>query len=456
MTHSELFDELRRLVANRNWQEIEELVSEWPPAELADLLVEKDKTNRILFFRALPRELAGQVFTHLPPSARDELMEALTDGETREVLSGMEPDDRTRLLEELPAEVVRHLLDTLPREELREARWLLGYPDESVGRLMTPDYVMVRPDRTVEEALEHVRSRAEEYETVNIVYVAEKDGRLLDAVGLRRLLMAESGSLIADLVRGPVITLNASDDREEAVRVMERYDLPVLPVVDGDGLMLGIVTHDDVMDVAEGEFTEDMYRLAGISWSEEELGRSATILEASLPKVLKLRLPWLLVALGGGLMAGGVVGQFEDTLESIVILAFFIPVIMDMGGNVGTQASTIFVRGFALGHISAQNVWRHVWREGRTGLSVGLIVGVVGGGAAWLWQGIPELGLVIFLSMVATCTIASVVGFAVPWLAHKAGKDPAAVADPFITTIKDVSGLLIYFGLATWLLRALL
>lgn len=240
------------------------------------------------------------------------------------------------------------------------------------------------------------------------------------------------------------------------IRTAERYDLNVLPIVDEGGVMLGIVTVDDLMDVAEGEFTEDMFRLAGISWSDEELGRSARILDASLPRVLKLRLPWLLVALPGGLMAGGVVGQFEETLEAIVFLAFFIPVVMDMGGNVGTQASTIFVRGFALGHITPENVWGHVWREGRTGLSVGLIVGVVAGAAAWAWQGLFEMGMVILLGMVGTCTIASVVGFIIPWLAHKAGKDPAAVAGPFITTIKDVSGLLIYFGLATWLLGALL
>jgi magnesium transporter len=455
MTHAELLEELRDLVASRSWDEIRDRVADYPPAELADLLLEKEKTQRILFFRALPRDLAGQVFSHLPPEARDDLLGSLTDRESREVLSEMEPDDRTRLLSELPAGVVRRLMDFLPREELEEARWLMGYPEESVGRLMTPDYVMVRPDWSVGRALDHIRSRVDDFETVNTLYVVDGKGTLLDAVGIRRLLLLDAESLIEDLVRGPVIALEAAADREEAVRAMERYDLPVLPVVDEAGVLLGIVTHDDVMDVAEGEFTEDMYRLAGINWSEEEVGRSSTILEASLSRVLKLRLPWLLVALAGGLMAGGVVGQFEETLEAVVILAFFIPVIMDMGGNVGTQASTIFVRGYALGHITDQTVWRHVLRETRTGLSVGLIMGAVGGIAAWAWQGIPELGMVIFVSMVATCTIASLVGFAVPWLAHRAGKDPAAVADPFITTIKDVSGLLIYFGLATWLLEAM-
>jgi magnesium transporter len=286
--------------------------------------------------------------------------------------------------------------------------------------------------------------------------VTDETGHVEGVLSVRRLLWAEPQTVIAEIMYRTVASLSPTEDREAAVRTAERYDLTVLPVVGADGVMLGIVTIDDLMDVAEGEFTEDMFRLAGINWSEEEVGRSTRILDASLGQVLKLRLPWLLVALAGGLMAGGVVGQFEETLEAIVILAFFIPVVMDMGGNVGTQASTIFVRGFALGHITAENVWPHMWREGRTGLAVGLIVGLVAGVAAWLWQGIFELGIVIFISMIATCTIASLVGFAVPWIAHKAGKDPAAVADPFITTIKDVTGLLIYFGLATWLLGALL
>jgi magnesium transporter len=407
-------------------------------------------------FRALPRDYAAEVFSHLEPHEEAALLRDLTEDETRHVLADMAPDDRTEFLEELPGEVAKRFLGLLSPEDMEEARVLLGYPEESVGRLMTPDFVSVRPAWTVRQALDHVREKGREAETINVIYVTDETGHVEGVLSVRRLLWAEPQTVIAEIMYRTVASLSPTEDREAAVRTAERYDLTVLPVVGADGVMLGIVTIDDLMDVAEGEFTEDMFRLAGISWSEEEVGRSTRILDASLGQVLKLRLPWLLVALAGGLMAGGVVGQFEETLEAIVILAFFIPVVMDMGGNVGTQASTIFVRGFALGHITAENVWPHMWREGRTGLAVGLIVGLVAGVAAWLWQGIFELGIVIFISMIATCTIASLVGFAVPWIAHKAGKDPAAVADPFITTIKDVTGLLIYFGLATWLLGALL
>ena len=456
MTQGEMGQEVRKLVQERSWDRIRELVQDQLPAEVAEVLTETEGTERALFYRSLPPDVAADVFAYLDPDTRETLLDQLTDQETRAVVEEMEPDDRTRLLSELPDTVVQSLLKHLSQEELAEARWLLGYPEESVGRLMTPDYLSVQPAWTVRHALDHIRERGEEYETVATVYVEEEDGTLVDAVSVRRLLMAEPNAKISEFVRGPVIRLEANQDREEAVRAMERYDLPVLPVVGERNRMLGIVTHDDVMDVAEDEFTEDMYRLAGISWSEEEAGRSARILEGSLWEVLRLRVPWLLVALAGGLMAGGVVGQFEDTLEAIVILAFFIPVIMDMGGNVGTQASTIFVRGFALGHITDENVIRHIFREFRTGLTVGLIMGAVGGLAAWAWQGIPELGIVILVSMTVTCAVASLVGFLIPWVAHKAGGDPAAVSDPFITTVKDVTGLLIYFGLATWLLAALL
>jgi magnesium transporter len=448
--------DVRAWVTARDLKMVRETLTTLAVPEAVDLLRELDTAERAVAFRALPRDYAAEVFSHLEPHEEAALLRDLTEDETRHVLADMAPDDRTEFLEELPGEVAKRFLGLLSPEDMEEARVLLGYPEESVGRLMTPDFVSVRPAWTVRQALDHVREKGREAETINVIYVTDETGHVEGVLSVRRLLWAEPQTVIAEIMYRTVASLSPTEDREAAVRTAERYDLTVLPVVGADGVMLGIVTIDDLMDVAEGEFTEDMFRLAGINWSEEEVGRSTRILDASLGQVLKLRLPWLLVALAGGLMAGGVVGQFEETLEAIVILAFFIPVVMDMGGNVGTQASTIFVRGFALGHITAENVWPHMWREGRTGLAVGLIVGLVAGVAAWLWQGIFELGIVIFISMIATCTIASLVGFAVPWIAHKAGKDPAAVADPFITTIKDVTGLLIYFGLATWLLGALL
>jgi magnesium transporter len=456
MLHAQTHPGIRQLIEQREWNTLREVLADLPPPDIADLLHDLEKRERVLLFRALPRDQAAEVFTHLDADEHRQLIHDLTDEETRRLLADLHPDDRTALLEELPENVTEQLMTLLSPEDLREARFLLGYPEESVGRLMTPDYVAVRKHWTIEQALRHVRRRGKLAETVNRIFVVDEDWKLVDDIELRRLILGELDDTVESVMDHTYAAVQATEDREEAVRTIQRYDQSVLPVVDAEGVLVGIVTVDDLMDVAEGEFTEDMYRLAGITWSEEEEGRSVRILEANLPQVLRLRMPWLLVALAGGLMAGMVVGQFEETLEAIVFLAFFIPVIMDMGGNVGTQASTIFVRGFALGHIRESEVWRFVAREGRTGFTIGVLVGSVAGLAAWAWQGIFELGLVIFISMTITCTVASLIGFAIPWLAHKAGKDPAAVSDPFITTIKDMTGLLVYFSLATWLLAGML
>jgi magnesium transporter len=412
--------------------------------------------ERVLLFRALPRSLSGEVFSYLKRPAQDALLKELADEETRELLAHLKPDDRTALLEELPAEVTRRLMDLLGPEDLEEARTLLGYPEKSVGRLMTPDYVALRPGWTVAEALEHIRKVGYDSETLSRVYVTDDDGKLLDDIRIRQLILAEPEQRVDELMDGSVISISAFADQEEAVRLTERYDLFALPVVASGGVLLGIVTVDDVMDVAEAEATEDTFKRAGVDYADDEVSRSEAVLESPLSTILRLRLPWLMVALVGGLIAATVIGAYEETLEALVALAFFVPLIMDMGGNVGTQASTIFVRGVAVGQVEAGNVIRHLSKEILFGFATGLIVGVLAGAAAFLWQGMLELALVIFLSMTAVCTIASLIGYAIPWLAHRLDYDPAAVSDPFITTVKDATALLIYFALASALMGAFL
>jgi magnesium transporter len=328
-----LRDDVRTWVEARELGRVRERLTQIAVPETADVLRALEPAERAVAFRALPRDYAAELFAHLDPDEEEALLRNLTENETRHILADMAPDDRTEFLEELPGEVAKRFLGLLSPEDLEEAKILLGYPEESVGRLMTPEFVAVRPSWTVRQALDHVREESQEAETINVIYVTDEDGRVEGVLSVRRLLWAEPQSRVEEIMYRTVATISPNDDREEAVRFAERYDLNVLPVVDRRGILLGIVTVDDLMDVAEGEFTEDMFRLAGINWSEEELGRSARILDASLVNVLKLRLPWLLVALAGGLMAGGVVGQFEETLEAIVILAFFIPVVMDMGGT---------------------------------------------------------------------------------------------------------------------------
>jgi magnesium transporter len=257
-----------------------------------------------------------------------------------------------------------------------------------------------------------------------------------------------------------LVTVNADADPEYAADEIAERDFPALPVVDDDGVLVGVLRTEDMIEVVEEEATEDIMKSAGFSFTDVETARSSAILESSITKILRLRLPWLIVALAGGLMAGGVIEQFEDTLEAVVALAFFVPVIMDMGGNVGTQASTIFVRGLALGHIDDRNAMRHFAREGLIGLLIGLIIGSIGAAAAYVWQiNEPyalELATVVFVGLVSVCVVASVVGYVIPWIMNKLGFDPAAASDPLITTVKDITALLIYFGLAAVLLAELI
>jgi magnesium transporter len=447
---------IRSLIERREWDGIQQLLKGWPPAAVVDIMYQLHKMERVLFFRALSRSQASKVFAHLNRADQDALLRELTDSETQQLLADLPPDDRVALLSSLPDSVTRRLLNLLNEADLEEVRWLLGYPEESVGRLMTPDFVAVRPDWTVEQAITHIRKVGWDSETVNHIYVTGTDGTLLGDVRLRQLLLAGAEQQIDVIMNRATATLEAQADQEEAVRMIKRYDQYALPVVGDDNHLLGIVTVDDLMDVEEREVTEDFHKQAGEGISADEHAYSEALLDSSIWKVLRLRLPWLLVALVGGLFAGVVMERFEETLAAVVALAFFIPLIMDMGGNVGTQSSTIFVRGLSVGQIQRDNIKEQLFREVLTGLATGVIIGALAGLVAFIWQGIFELGLVIFLSMVTVCTLASLIGYGIPWLAHKLNRDPATVSAPFITTIKDVTALAVYFALANWLLSALL
>ncbi|AUX09213.1 magnesium transporter MgtE [Halalkaliarchaeum desulfuricum] len=327
-----------------------------------------------------------------------------------------------------------------------------------VADVADDDYVAVEEDTFVGMAISQFREFAptdEEEATIYYIYVTDEGGKLRGVLSFRELLNAPEDQEVGEIMETDVISLNAEADVELAARQMQELEYPALPIVDENNNLVGIARADDMVAVIEEEATEDMLKMTGLDFSDLEVSRSSAILESGVFRILRIRLPWLIVALAGGLMAGGVIGQYEAQLEAVVALAFFIPVIMDMGGNVGTQSSTIFVRGVALGHIEEQNVWAHVLKEGTVGAIIGVIVGGIAALAAFLWLGNADIALVVFISMVATCIIASEVGYLIPWVAHRIGWDPAAASDPVITTIKDISALIIYFSLAALLLAEL-
>ncbi|ELY59888.1 MgtE integral membrane protein [Natronococcus amylolyticus DSM 10524] len=347
-------------------------------------------------------------------------------------------------------------------ERTRAADGGIEFHADRVADVTEADFVAVTQETFVGHAIEQFRDfePVSDETTVYYLYVTDNSGRLVGVMSLRELLNAPEDDVVETHMHTDLVTIDADADPEHAADEVAERDFPALPVIDDDGMLVGVLRTEDMIEVVEEEATEDIMKSAGFSFTDVETARSSAILESSITKILKLRLPWLIVALAGGLMAGGVIEQFEDTLEAVVALAFFVPVIMDMGGNVGTQASTIFVRGLALGHIDDRNAMRHFAREGLVGLLIGLIIGGIGAAAAYVWQiNEPyalELATVVFVGLVSVCVVASVVGYVIPWIMNKLGFDPAAASDPLITTVKDITALLIYFGLAAVLLSELI
>jgi magnesium transporter len=436
--------DIKELIQGRGWTALRQALSEWPPPEVADLLTDLDKSERVLLFRSLSRDMAAEVFAHLELEQRNALLRELTDEETRALLSDLSPDDRTSLLEELPGEVTQRLLNFLTPADLAEARALLGYPEESVGRLMTPDYIAVRPNWTVEQALAHIRQQGREMETVNVVYVVDANWRLQDELDLRRLIFAEPSQRVEEIMDHTYASVIATADREEAVRLIRRYDVIALPVVDSKGVLLGIVTVDDVMDVAEEEATEDFHKLATVGPIQTSL-RDATV-----GLLFRRRIGWLLTLVGINVFASAAIAMHEETLAASIALVFFLPLLIDSSGNAGSQAATLMVRALATGDVKGKDWFGLLGKEllvaSLMGLAMAVAVSMVGVLRA------PEVIPIVAMTMFLVVIIGSVTGMSLPFILSRMGADPATASAPLVTSIADITGVLIYFGIASWYL----
>ncbi len=450
----QVLQRMREALSAADYSEVRSIVEAHHPGEMADHLEFLDTDELRQFSRMVDDRHLVLIMEELDDFAQANLAKVLRRQRLVNNLQDMAPDEAADLLLSVGEDVADELLNRMKTSDAESVRELMQYPPDSAGGIMTHEYMSLRANIRVDEALRKVRDSSEtDVETIYYLYVCDEDDRLVGVLSLRELLGSNDEDTIADVMDDDVISVSVHEDQEEVAQALERYGFLALPVVEDD-LLVGIVTFDDVIATIEEETTEDIFRQSGISVTE--LTRSERIIQAPLMQILMLRLPWLLIVLVGGLIAGGVIGQYEQMLESILILAFFIPVIMDMGGNVGTQTSTIFVRGIVLGHIDREKVLYYMLRETATGLTIGFFTGVGAGLVATLWHGDVMVGLVVAIAMMLTCAVASLVGFGVPWIMHRIGADPAAASNPFITTIKDISGLLIYFGIATLLLGHLL
>ena len=451
-----LNEKILSCLKNKDMETLKTLLVNIKDIEVLHILHSLSSEEQVIVFRLLAKDNALSIFELLDTDQQQNLLHSFTDERAIEFVNELAPDDRVKLLDELPAKVAKKLIDSLTPEERESTSILLGYEPETTGRIMTTEYISLKKDMTAEQALDKVRQQAKDKETIYILYVTGTSRELEGVLSLKELLMADSSSKIEDIM-SKAISVYTDTDQEEVANLLKELDLLAIPVVDKEERMVGIVTIDDAVDILEEEVTEDIYNQAGlVDITSKESNRSEVLIYGSLWNIWKVRLPFLVITLAGALVAGLVIEGFEEILESVLAVAIFIPLIMDMGGNVGTQSSTVFARGVALGHIHLNRFFKYFLKEVGVGLSLGIVVGLVSGVIAAFWQGIPMLGLAVGLSLVATMTLASLLGFLVPYALVKFNMDQAAGSAPIITSIKDVLGLIVYFVFVSIFLGSLL
>jgi len=452
-------ENIKTLIEKKDLTNLNQVLQEADLMTIVDILEEfrgEDKIEEMgLIFRLLEKEKSMEVFDRLSFPFQEALINSLADEKVNEIISEMAPDDRARILDELPARVAKKLLNALDKEERKKTADLLGYAPETAGRIMNPEYTRLREGETAQEGLEKIKRIAEERELIYTIYVTDEKRKLKGVLSLRELLRAGSQEKIGEIMHEDIISVTTDTDQEEVARLLQERDLMAIPVVDREHRLVGIVTFDDAMDIIEEETTEDIFQTAGLI-PRRESDRSERLISGPILHSWKVRMPFLIITMIGGLLAGVVIDSFEASLQAVTALAVFIPVIMDMGGNIGTQSSTIFTRALVLGQIDTSRFFKHLAREVIVGASMGLLLGGIVFAITSFWQGIAQLGLVVSLALFLTLTLATALGFIVPYVLYKFGMDQAAGSVPFITTIKDISGLLIYFILANQFLGFLM
>lgn len=450
-------EQILRYLQQKELEELKQFLASIEKLEFISSFTALSPDEQVIVFRLLPKEKALDIFETLDTSVQQHLLRSFTDERAIEFVNEMAPDDRVRLFDELPAVVAKKLLGSLSVEERESTNLLMGYEQETAGRILTTEFISLKKDMTIKEALEKIRQQAEEKETIYLLYVTNEQKKLEGVLSLKDILIADSDQSVEEIMSKHVMYVTTDTDQEKTARLLQELDLIAMPVVDKESRLVGIVTVDDAIDVLEQETTEDMFSAAGLAdVASVEADRSNVLIHGSLWEIWKVRVPFLVITLIAGIFAGVVIDEFEQTLESVAAVAVFIPLIMDMGGNVGTQSSTVFVRGLSLGHINLETFMKHFLKEVGIGFSLGVVVGVVSGIVAAVWQGIPLLGVAVGVSLVFAMTLAAALGFFIPFLLLKMNIDQAAGSAPIITSIKDIAGLLIYFISVNLLLGHLL
>ena len=418
------------------------------PIDIASILETLSKENTLKAFRILSKDLASEVFSYLSSEKQQEIIESSSDEELKRIIDDMFLDDTVDLIEEMPAGVVAKILKNTSVENRKLINQFLKYPEDSAGSIMTVEYVSLKNDMNVKESLERIISKLIKNETINDCFVIDKERKLVGTLPIRELIINQEEILIKNIMTDNFEKVQADTDREFVADLFRRYDLSTMAVVDTENRLVGIITIDDIVDVIDQENTEDFQKMAAMEPSDKEY------LKESVFALAKHRILWLLILMISATATGTIIRRYEDTLQSVVVLAAFIPMLMDTGGNAGSQSSTLIIRGLALGEIKTKDVWKILWKEFRVSIIVGITLAIVNFLRILYFDKIGfTMTLVVCLSLFATVVIAKVVGGILPIAAKKLKLDPAIMASPLITTIVDACALVIYFTMATALLH---
>ncbi|QJB35712.1 magnesium transporter [Chitinophaga oryzae] len=457
MENEALLEKFSTLKKEKNYRELSVYLDDQLITDIADLIHDNPEDAGIIIHQ-LSITRAAAAFRILDFPLQEDVIRALPPAKIAELMNELPADDRTAFLEELPSEAVKELIKLLDPEERRITLSLLGYPENSVGRIMTPDYIAVREEWTVKQVLDYIREHGKDSETIDVIYVIDERGHLLDDFRIREFLLVAPDTVVHTLMDDRFVSLHANDDQEEAVQVFRMENRVALPVVDDNGVLLGIVTIDDILWIANEEHTENIQKIGGTEALDEPY------LDMPLLKLVKKRVGWLVVLFIGEMLTATAMGFFEDEIAKAVVLALFVPLIISSGGNSGSQASTLIIQAMALGEISINDWWRVMRREIVSGLLLGSVLGCIGFIRILLWNSLFHtygehtvlIGATVGISLVGVVLWGTLSGSMLPIILKKAGADPATSSAPFVATLVDVTGLLIYFSVAYTFMRGIL
>lgn len=441
-------DEIKELLATRQYTSLRQKLADMNEADVAALLEQLEEDDMLKVFRILPKDLAADVFSYMEVEHQQLIITSLSERDAASIIDNLMADDATDLLEEMPANIVKKLLANVSPEMRRDVNHLLRYPEDSAGSIMTVEYVDLKENLTVEEAIARIRKVGVDSETINICYVLDAQRKLLGTVALRYLLLSEPDEVIGDIMHENVIAIHTLMDQEEVARQFKKYDFTSMPVVDNENRLVGIITVDDIVDIMEEEATEDIEKMAAIVPSDKPY------MKTGIFETFKKRIPWLLLLMVSATFTGQIIGRYEDALSACAVLTMFIPMLMDTGGNAGGQSSVSIIRGLSLGEIRYRDTPAIIWKEMRVALLCGVTLAAANFVKLMLLDRVGiTVAIVVCLTLVVAVLIAKLIGCTLPILAKRLGFDPAVMASPFITTIVDALSLMIYFQFASHILQ---